>query len=85
MSNELQELAVNIRNAAQLLVTKLAARDGNSGKRTMTADTAAAVVGVSARRIRAVAAQRGIGEKIGRDWMFSPADVERIKNARKTK
>lgn len=39
-----------------------------------TADAALAL-GVSVRRVQAIARRRGLGEKRGRDWLFSPADL----------
>lgn len=39
-----------------------------------TADAALAL-GVSVRRVQALARRRGLGEKRGRDWLFRPADL----------
>lgn len=41
----------------------------------LTSSQVAAQLGVSRRRVVAVANLRKLGTKLGRDWMFSPADV----------
>lgn len=47
-------------------------------RRYSTAE-AAAELGVSERRVRALAAARNIGTRTGRDWMFSRANVDAMR------
>ena len=41
----------------------------------LTSSQVAAQLGVTRRRVVAVANLRKLGTKLGRDWVFSPADV----------
>lgn len=45
----------------------------------MDAAQVAATLGISARRVRALAASRHLGWQTGRDWVFSPEDVEAMR------
>lgn len=44
-----------------------------------TSDEAAAAVNRSAPWVRAIAAKHGIGWRVGRDWVFRPDDIERLR------
>jgi hypothetical protein len=44
---------------------------------------AATILNVSPRRIRKLAQTYNIGRKIGRDWIFTRADIAKLKNARR--
>ncbi len=48
-----------------------------------TTEEVAEQLGVTARLIRKYARQKGIGKDIGRDWLFSPEDIDTLKG-RKT-
>jgi hypothetical protein len=46
----------------------------------MTTEQMAGELGVSERRVRAIAKRRGVGWQISRGvWLFRPADVERLR------
>jgi len=47
---------------------------------TYTTREAAAALGVSPRRVRQAVSRNGIGEKRGRDWMLTEADVEYLRS-----
>lgn len=45
----------------------------------LTARDVAACLGISPRRVRALAASRGVGRRITGAWLFRPEDVERLR------
>lgn len=45
----------------------------------MTTEQMAGQLGVSVRRVRAIASARGIGWSIGRDTLFRPEDIEAMR------
>jgi hypothetical protein len=52
---------------------------------THTTDTAGKVLRVSPRTIRRHALRQQIGQMHGRDWIFSPEDLQRLRGLVKTK
>jgi hypothetical protein len=44
-----------------------------------TSKHAADLLGISPERVRALARDLGIGQRIGRDWVFTEEDVERLR------
>lgn len=44
-----------------------------------TTAQAAIILGITERRVRQLADAGGIGWNIGRDWLFSPADIEAMR------
>lgn len=50
----------------------------------ITTTKAAAILGLSPVTVRALANKHNIGEKLGRDWVFRPADLAKL-TARNTK
>jgi hypothetical protein len=36
-------------------------------------------LGISMARLRLIAARYGIGKKVGRDWLFTDADLEQLR------
>lgn len=44
----------------------------------LTAAEAAEALGVSARRVRKIAADREIGQRLGSVWVFTATDIERM-------
>lgn len=44
----------------------------------LTTEDMAALLGVSRRRVQALAKRRGIGWSVGRDILFRPEDIERM-------
>lgn len=49
------------------------------GARLLTAEDVAAVLGVTSRMVRQRAMTRGVGQKVAGAWLFTPADVERLR------
>jgi hypothetical protein len=45
----------------------------------LTATDAAAQAGITPRLARTIAAREGIGQRVGRDWVFAVADVARLR------
>lgn len=45
----------------------------------LTTATAAAQIGCNPSTVRRLAAQHGVGVKIGRDWIFTAADVAKLR------
>lgn len=45
----------------------------------MTAEQAAAELGIDSRRVRRIAATRGVGWHAGREWIFTPADIDAMR------
>lgn len=45
----------------------------------LTTDEVAGRLSVSPRRVRALAARREVGQRVGGAWLFSPDDVERLR------
>lgn len=45
-----------------------------------SADDVAAQLGMSGSRVRQAARRWGLGQKLGREWIFRDADVEAIRN-----
>lgn len=48
-------------------------------ERLYTAQEVARLLGLSARRVRALAASRGVGRRIGPLWVFAGADVDAMR------
>jgi hypothetical protein len=46
---------------------------------TYTTATAAAALGLTPRQVGHLAKLHGLGQKIGRDWQFTPAEVRRMR------
>ncbi len=51
----------------------------SAGETLLTSREVAAMLGVTPRRVLALAADRDIGERFGRSVMFRPEDVERLR------
>ncbi len=45
----------------------------------LTVNDLAAALGISARRIRKLAAARSVGKRIGAQILFTPRDIERLR------
>jgi len=45
----------------------------------LTVADAAEQLGIKERRMQVLIAQHGLGRRIGRDWVLTPADVERVR------
>ena len=45
----------------------------------LTTSDAALTLGITERRVRALASARRIGRRIGRQWVFAAADVEAMR------
>jgi len=45
-----------------------------------TTKTAADALGLSAASLRQYATRYGIGERVGRDWIFTPADLDVVRS-----
>lgn len=52
---------------------------GTAGESLLTSGEVAKKLGVTPRRVLAIAAGRGIGQRFGRSVMFHPDDVERLR------
>lgn len=50
-----------------------------SGRDLLTTAEAARELGVSPQRVRHLAASRGVGRRIGRDWVFTREDIEAMR------
>jgi len=50
----------------------------------LTTAQAAAELGVTDSRIRQLARELKVGTRIGRDWMFKPTEIERLKDRKTT-
>ena len=48
-----------------------------------TTQQAADALGITARRVRQLASELGIGQRMGRDWVFTEDDIERIRQRNK--
>ena len=47
--------------------------------RIYTSDEAAAELGITRRRVLQLAESRNVGRKLGRDWVFTPDDVDAMR------
>lgn len=45
----------------------------------MSAEDVGTILGISDRRVRQIASERGVGEKQGRDWMFTWGDLSYLR------
>lgn len=45
----------------------------------LTTDQVGDILGVTPRRVRAIAAKRNVGRQLGGAWFFLPSDVERLR------
>jgi hypothetical protein len=45
----------------------------------LTAADVAAALGLTPSRVRALARSRGVGRRVGRDWLFGASDLERLR------
>lgn len=50
----------------------------------LTSTQVAAELGVNDSRIRQLARQKQIGQKLGRDWVFTPEEVEKLRTRKTT-
>jgi len=48
----------------------------------LTTNQVAAELGISRDRIPRLARSRGVGQRVGRDWLFTAADVEAMRDRR---
>lgn len=49
-------------------------------QRAYTARDVANLCGISVSRVHQLVRDLGIGQKIGRDWLFSAADIDAVRN-----
>lgn len=49
----------------------------------MTTQEAARLLGVKSSRLRQICAESGLGRKLGRDWVFTPATIAAIRKWKK--